>query len=39
MTHERYATERDGSLLKWSDSMKRSSKFQLMDAGAFGRFD
>ena len=33
-THARYATVREGSLLKCSDSMKRSSKFQLMEAGA-----
>lgn len=29
--HARYATVRDGSLLKCSDSMKRSSRFQLME--------
>jgi hypothetical protein len=27
---------REGSLLKCSDSMKRSSRFQLMEAGATG---
>lgn len=35
-THARYATVRLGSLLKCSDSMKRSSRFQLMEAGAQG---
>lgn len=29
--YARYATVSDGSLLKCSDSMKRSSKFQLME--------
>lgn len=35
-THARYATVREGSLLKCSDSMKRSRRFQLMEAGAQG---
>jgi hypothetical protein len=35
-THARYATVREGSLLKCSDSMKRSSRFQLMEAVARG---
>lgn len=35
-THARYATVSEGSLLKCSDSMKRSSRFQLMEAGAQG---
>ena len=30
---------REGSLLKCSDSMKRSSRFQLMEAGAQGGDD
>lgn len=32
--HARYATVKDGSLLKCSDSMKRSSRFQLMEDGS-----
>jgi len=31
---DRYATESEGSLLKCSDSMKRSSRFQLIWAGS-----
>ena len=33
-SYARYATVKEGSLLKCSDSMKRSSRFQLMEAVA-----
>lgn len=36
--HARYATVREGSLLKCSDSMNRSSRFQLMKAVSSVRY-
>ena len=35
LPYARYATVSEGSLLKCSDSMKRSSKFQLIEKAAF----
>jgi len=38
-TYARYATAKEGSVLKWSDSMKRSRRFQLIWDGSLGRCD